>query len=80
MEPREAYTGLLATIVFTLSSERTRKAASIWGKGLTAIVSGLNLSNEVFGFYYGAPAYFTQREFYKPIYTFGLRWDLRHEK
>jgi len=50
------------------------------GKGFTAIASGLNLNNEVFGFYYGSPQYFTQREYYKPTYTFGLRWDLRHEK
>jgi TonB-dependent receptor len=50
------------------------------GKGLTAIASGLNLNNQVFGFYYGSPQYFTQREFYKPTYTFGLRWDLQHEK
>jgi TonB-dependent receptor len=46
------------------------------GKGFTATVSGLNLNNEVFGFYYGSPQYFTQREYYKPTYTFGLRWDL----
>jgi len=46
------------------------------GKGFTAIVSGLNLNNEVFGFYYGSPQYWTQREYYKPTYTFGLRWDL----
>ena len=50
------------------------------GKGLTAIASGLNLNNQVFGFYYGSPQYFTQREFYKPTYTFGLRWDLQHER
>jgi TonB-dependent receptor len=50
------------------------------GKGLTAIVSGLNLNNEVFGFYFGSPRYFTQREFYKPTFTFGLRWDLQHER
>jgi TonB-dependent receptor len=50
------------------------------GKGLTAIVSGLNLNNEVFGFYYGAGRYFTQREYYKPTYTFGLRWELQHER
>jgi len=46
------------------------------GKGVTAIAQGLNLNNEVFGFYYGSTPYFTQREYYKPTYTFGLRWDL----
>jgi TonB-dependent receptor len=50
------------------------------GKGFTATAAGLNLNNEVFGFYYGSGQYWTQREYYKPTYTFGLRWDLRHEK
>ena len=49
------------------------------GKGLTAIASGLNLNNEVFGFYYGSTQYFTQREYYRPTYTFGLRWELGRE-
>ena len=50
------------------------------GKGLTAIVSGLNLNNEVFGFYQGSPQFPIQREFYKPTYSFGLRWELGREK
>ena len=50
------------------------------GKGFTATVAGLNLNNEVFGFYQGSPQYPIQREYYKPTYNFGLRWDLRHEK
>jgi hypothetical protein len=53
-----------------------------WSLGynlLTAIFSGLNLNNEVFGFYQGSPQYFIQREYYKPTYTFGLRWDLHRE-
>jgi len=50
------------------------------GKGFTAIVSGLNLNNAVFGFYQGSPQFFIQREYYKPTYTFGFRWDLQHEK
>jgi len=45
------------------------------GKGLTAIVSALNLNNEVFGFYQGSPQFFIQREYYRPTYSFGLRWD-----
>jgi hypothetical protein len=36
------------------------------GKAFTAIVSGLNLNNEVFGFYHGSPQYLVQREYYKP--------------
>ena len=50
------------------------------GKGFTATASGLNLNNEVFGFYMGSPRYFIQREYYKPTYTFGLRWELQRER
>ena len=43
-------------------------------KGLQIVASGLNLTNEVFGFYNGSPIYPVQREFYKPTTSFGLRW------
>jgi TonB-dependent receptor len=43
-------------------------------KGLRVEASGLNLSNEVFGFYQGSPIYPIQREFYKPTVSVGLRW------
>ena len=45
----------------------------LW-KGVSAIVSGLNLNNEPFGFYFGNPKYVEQREYYKPTFAFGLRW------
>ena len=48
-------------------------------KGLQLVVSGLNLSNEVFGFYQGSAIYPIQREFYKPSVIFGLRWSLGAE-
>jgi len=48
-------------------------------KDLTFLVQGLNLSNEVFGFYNGSPDYVIQREFYSPTYSFGLRWEPRRE-
>jgi TonB-dependent receptor len=41
--------------------------------GVSLVVSGLNLNNEVFGFYNGSPQYVVQREFYKPTYGFGIR-------
>jgi TonB-dependent receptor len=44
-------------------------------KGLRLVASGLNLSNEVFGFYLGSPIYPSQREYYKPSVMFGFRWD-----
>lgn len=50
------------------------------GKGFSATVSGLNLNNAVFGFYQGSTQFPIQREYYKPTYSFGLRWDLHHEK
>ena len=34
------------------------------------MVSGLNLNNEVFGFYQGSSQFPIQREYYKPTYTF----------
>lgn len=44
-------------------------------KNVQFVVSGLNLSNEVFGFYTGSSIYPNQREFYQPTVTFGLRWS-----
>lgn len=43
-------------------------------KGFSFIASGLNLSNEVFGFYQGSKIYPIQREYYKPTVSFGVRW------
>ena len=43
--------------------------------GLQVVVSGLNLSNEVFGFYQGSPRYPIQREYYRPSVIFGMRWS-----
>jgi TonB-dependent receptor len=48
-------------------------------KGLQFVASGLNLSNEVFGFYNGSPIYPTQREFYKPTVSVGFRWTSSSE-
>jgi TonB-dependent receptor len=46
-------------------------------KQLTLLWQGLNLTNDVFGFYNGSPWYVTQREYYHPTYSFGLRWEPR---
>jgi TonB-dependent receptor len=45
------------------------------GKGFTAIASGENMNNAILGFYNGSKQYMTQREYYKPIYSGGLRWE-----
>jgi TonB-dependent receptor len=44
-------------------------------RGLEFVAAGLNLNNEVFGFYNGSNPFFIQREYYKPTYTFGFRWE-----
>jgi hypothetical protein len=46
-------------------------------QGLSVVVYGLNLTNEVFGFYNGSPQYVVQREFYKPTFAAGVRWNPR---
>ena len=43
------------------------------GHRLTFVMYGLNLTNEVFGFYQGDPQYMIQREYYKPSIAVGLR-------
>jgi TonB-dependent receptor len=47
--------------------------------GLSLIVSGLNLNNEVFGFYQGSSQYMIQREYYQPTFSAGLRWSPSRE-
>ena len=46
------------------------------GHGTQAVVSLLNLNNEVFGFYNGAERYPIQREYYSRTVSAGLRWTL----
>ena len=48
--------------------------------GLSFVVYGLDLNNDVFGFYNGSTQYFNQREFYKPTIAAGVRWSPLHEK
>ena len=48
-------------------------------KSLSVLWQGLNLTDEVFGFYNGSPQFVVQREYYKPTYSFGLRWEPRRE-
>lgn len=48
--------------------------------GLTLMAYGLNLTNEVFGFYNGQPQYMVQREYYGPTFGLGMHWSPTHEK
>jgi TonB-dependent receptor len=49
-------------------------------KGISAVVSGLNLNNEVFGYYQGSTPFVNQREYYKPTYSGGLRYNFVHTR
>jgi TonB-dependent receptor len=50
------------------------------GHGLSFIAYGLNLTNEVFGFYQGSTQFMIQREFYRPTYAAGFRWSPLNER
>jgi TonB-dependent receptor len=47
--------------------------------GFEVYAYGLNLNNEVFGFYNGSAQYAVQREYYHPTYAGGLRWVSHRE-
>src|SRR5438477_2951932 len=49
------------------------------GHGLQAVVSLLNLNNEVFGFNNGSEQFPIQREYYSRTISAGLRWTLQRE-
>jgi TonB-dependent receptor len=48
--------------------------------GIEFIAYGLDLNNEVFGFYQGGPQFMIQREFYQPTVAAGIRWSPLREK
>jgi TonB-dependent receptor len=65
--------------IWTLSHIQVDAQASYrFYKGLSAVVSGLNLNNEVFGYYQGSSQFINQREYYKPTYSGGLRYNFTH--
>ena len=41
---------------------------------------GLNLNNQMFGFYQGSPLYMVQREYYQHTLAAGVRWSPVREK
>ena len=47
--------------------------------GLSFIMYGLNLNNEVFGFYNGSKQFVLQREYYRPSVAAGFRWNPNFE-
>lgn len=67
--------GPLSDIYFYTHFQVDAQGSVYVGHGFRVVVSGLNLNNEVFGFYQGSPQYMIQREYYEPTYSFGLRWN-----
>ena len=67
--------------VYSLPHTQLDAQASVnLGHGVTAMVYGLNLTNEVFGYYTGSPVFVNQQEYYKATYAGGLRYSLNREK
>ncbi|MGA7236666.1 MAG: hypothetical protein WBY44_13350, partial [Bryobacteraceae bacterium] len=67
--------------VWTLPHLQLDAQASVrLSHGLSLVVYGLNLTNEVFGYYTGSPIFVNQREFYKSDYAAGFRYNLNREK
>lgn len=73
-------TGPLSDIYFYSHFQVDAQGSVQLPHGLTLIVYGLNLNNEVFGFYQGSPQYMIQREYYQPTIAAGIRWSPVREK
>jgi len=43
--------------------------------GFSFVMYGLNLTNELFGFYFGSTQFLHQREYYRPTVAAGFRWS-----
>ena len=61
---------------FQLDAQATVRLAH----GLSFVVYGLNLTDEVFGYYNGSPIFVNQQEYYKPTYAAGFRYSLNRER
>ena len=72
--------GPLSDIYFYTHLQVDAQGSVRLGKGLSLVMYGLDLNNEVFGFYQGSPLYMIQREYYRPTVAGGVRWSPTHEK
>ena len=72
--------GPLSDVFFYNHSQVDAQGSYALRHGIKLIVSGLNLNNEVFGFYQGSEPYMIQREYYHPTYSFGIRWSPNREQ
>jgi TonB-dependent receptor len=72
-------TGPFGDNYFYAHTQVDAQASYYLGKGFTVKAVGENMNNAVFGFYNGSQQYMVQREYYKPTYSGGLRWNFQHE-
>jgi TonB-dependent receptor len=73
--------GPLGDTYFYTHTEVDAQGNFAFRPGFQLLVTALNLTNEVFGFYNGSAPYMIQREYYQPTYSFGFRWTpVRKEK
>ena len=72
--------GPLGDIFFYNHTQVDAQGSFALRHGFQLLVTGLNLTNEVFGFYDGSEPYMIQREYYKPTYSFGVRWSPKREQ
>jgi TonB-dependent receptor len=73
-------TGPLSDIYFYTHFQVDAQGSIRLAHGLSLVMYGLNLNNEVFGFYQGSPLYMIQREYYQPTFAAGFRWSPVREK
>jgi TonB-dependent receptor len=67
--------------VYTMAHFQLDAQASVrLAHGLSFVVYGLNLTDEVFGYYNGSPIFVNQQEYYKPTYACGFRYTLNRER
>ena len=71
----ETMVGVAARMIHAIVIDSIRLA-----HGLSLVMYGLNLNNQVFGFYQGSPLYMIQREYYQPTFAAGVRWSPVREK
>lgn len=72
--------GPLSDIYFYTHFQVDAQGSVRLAKGLSFIAYGLNVNNEVFGFYQGSAQYMIQREYYQPTVAAGFRWSPTREK
>jgi TonB-dependent receptor len=72
--------GPLSDVYFYSHTQVDAQGSVRLAHGLSLVAYGLNLNNEVFGFYQGGPQYMIQREYYQPTFAVGVRWSREREK